>query len=399
MKKKIAAGVVAVIGMSAVSLSGCSFGADFKKAEQWRQKAEEMAVEYIEDKYDVDDVEVKSSKSDKSSNGSFSTNILPKTLVTLDVDGDKVHVYVDASKDEDENIADDYQKDEIIEALRQIAEANTEDEIQEFSVEYAQRGSMLRTQYMLHDKYEADEDASVEEKVEALKDVFNSKGDKGMYKSSSSVYPNIEIYMSFVTDDIDGLASETRYLSKDVYGFESMELYEIAFKSKSDLKKMDIEEYQSYNLHFNKYSVLMNGYTSFQKRDGYSGELKSSKYEFVEGDEFDYILVNCAPEDFKITRRDSEDTSVTKGSKKLEIISDTYKIEYPEGTQIVFLIDADEAKDVEIAMDCTWINVGGSKVDKLVSFGPQDVEVEGYKVYDYGLFGQIENVELFLARK
>ncbi len=98
-------------------LTGCISEEERAQAEAWRAQAEKNAVSYIEEKYGFKATVVDSAT--QKTESLFSAKYTSKTLVTMEYEGKQFKVLVDGEEEYMDEAADNYQKAELVEAVKE----------------------------------------------------------------------------------------------------------------------------------------------------------------------------------------------------------------------------------------------------------------------------------------
>ena len=114
-KNKSMAGFL--LGMTALLLTGCISEEERAQAEAWRKQAEKNAVEYIEEKYGFE-AKVLESETQKRSD-LFGAKLTSTALVTMEYDGKQFKVLSDGIDEYKDEASDNYQKEELVAALKE----------------------------------------------------------------------------------------------------------------------------------------------------------------------------------------------------------------------------------------------------------------------------------------
>ena len=106
-----------LLGMTALLLTGCISEEERAQAEAWRKQAEKNAVEYIEEKYGFE-AKVLESETQKRSD-LFGAKLTSTALVTMEYDGKQFNVLSDGADEYTDEASDNYQKEELVAALKE----------------------------------------------------------------------------------------------------------------------------------------------------------------------------------------------------------------------------------------------------------------------------------------
>lgn len=321
-------------------LPGCTKNAAQGKA--WREYAKEKAVDFVCDKYDFDedDIEIKSVKSWSEGTDviSFTTYDYPLTWVKMEYDGVEFTVELDASTKDNDWTKDDYQKEEIIEALKSVVEDESDLDIEKIEISYADYAYQYPG-FQVHNKYEVSKKASTEEKIEALHTVFDY--DYGeVLGAQNQTYHTVSIYISVIGEDKDVVENDCKRLGQ-LLNFVEMNVYELSFTNKSVMKEAGDDIFETYNADRLAYSFALDAIASYVKSEKYLN-FDAVEYIHCEIEGFDCVVVGCSPDDVEISSKKNDDEITEKFGKTYETASKMYEVSFPEDAKVVIFVDQDD---------------------------------------------------------
>lgn len=228
IRGKLWLGLYAAVGAMVLLCAGCG-DENADEARGWRRNAAENAVQYVQQKYGFQENEIEVLDADSTrSYGLFSSSSRPETMVSLRARGVDIVVDISGENTGDLDGADNYQKDQIQKALREVVEEYSFYDVIDCEISY---GLYMDEPYMLRDLYDADDDSTITEKQEALFAVFGKEGE-----TKSTNIPSVEILLCHVEGVDMGLDSETMFLAEDVLGYNSVTIHSVAFVSENAVR-------------------------------------------------------------------------------------------------------------------------------------------------------------------
>lgn len=250
-------------------LVGCGNSENVANTKKWQSTAKKKAVEFIKEKYGID-AEVVGIRSAKGSSDflSFPDNT-PCTYVSMTANGKNFVVETRGDVEDNDETKDNFQQEEICQAVREVVEELSQFEVKYVDVYY--RTPYSSQKFLAHDKYEVFPNASAQEKADAINKVFNkqyshNKGD------ASQGYSTVVIRVCFIGNDLDAMAEETRYLEQDVFKIELVDLFEVACKDDKSL--CEVEKIFDGTLYVaSTAEEYLNGYTKYDKQANYLGKV------------------------------------------------------------------------------------------------------------------------------
>lgn len=146
---KIRKKILGAVMISALAiLVGCGNNENAVNTKKWQTTAKKKAVEYVKEKYGID-AEVVGVQSAKGSSDflSFPDNT-PNTYVSMMANGKKFIVETRGDVDDNDETKDNFQQEEICQAVREVVE-----ELSQFEVKYVDvyfRTPYSREKYLAH---------------------------------------------------------------------------------------------------------------------------------------------------------------------------------------------------------------------------------------------------------
>lgn len=116
MKKRLVRSCLLLISMLCL-LTGCISEEERAQAESWRRQAEKNAVAYIEEKYGFE-AQAVDSETQKVAD-LFGARLTSTTLVTMEYEGLQFKVLLDGEEEYMDEAADNYQKEELVVAIKE----------------------------------------------------------------------------------------------------------------------------------------------------------------------------------------------------------------------------------------------------------------------------------------
>lgn len=386
MNRKLLSTLMAGSFILPLALGACSF--NFGEARKWREEASKKAVEYVSDKYDIDedDIKVLNTFSKQSYDlGNFASSNTPTTYVELKYDDIKFYARVNPNDKDDSQYTDSFQKDIICEAIEEVIEAQSDLDIERIDIRYAFL-SRQEPEYLVHEIYDVTDKASIEEKAAALCKVFNYQYDAVPGDSKKGEY-EVNIVVSYITDDVYSMTEEMDYLTNDYLLFDCMNLTEIAFKSRSDMKEVPDDDF-SYLSFPNGYTILMNGISMYHKGGpGYLGERTDYLYQECNIGGYTCVITGCSPEEVTITTEEETASTLDIRGSVWKFASSKITVDIPSGAIIQVYLDADDYdKNVSIASHSYRYNYTGDLKDSYQVIQIDDFyhSAEGYYYLEVG---------------
>ncbi len=335
---------------SAVVFAGCSTNG--AQGREWRKIAKDKAVDFVCEKYDFDedDLKIKNVRSRREGHDEFSITYTecPETWVTMSYEGKEFIVEVNAAEKDDDLSKDNYQQEEITKALTDIIKDESDLDIKDVCIKYSYNAYQY-PKYLVHDKYEVSKKADNEEKIEALMEVFNYEYDK-ILGSPNKNCEEVFIYIATIDEDADDIERDIEKLS-GMLKFTELELFELSFENKSMMKEAGEDIYVAYRAEYIEYGYYLNAVGHFHGQEKYKAELNVKEYEKCEIGEFTCIVIGCDPDDVSIKAKDNDSKITAKFGSEYKTVSDMYIVDMPEDAQLFIYLDSDEYdSDVSIAV-------------------------------------------------
>lgn len=389
MKKAVTGILITTMLLSTAGLTGC-FCKNKEKVPGWIEDGKKIAIDYLEDKYDTDDIEIIDAKCQTYAGHNFETIYSPNVIMKAEVDGEECTVYVKNNGDDDDDVVkDDLQKEQITKDIEDIISESTDMNVKEIRIEYA-FDSSTRLDGLVTERYDVKKKASKEDKIKALRRIFVDEQDKFNGRMESV---QIVVQLFCIEDNVEGMGDDIDFIVRNVFGFENVDFYELAFKSDKDYKalKDEIGIYPAYSMP--TYGESLNGYAHLAKSTGYKGKMDVESYTFVEGKEFNYLVVNADPDELNMeSKKASKDTFEASG-KKYDVISKEYTIDIPADAEVYIFVDDEDVKVVD-----EYKKTSGNKGDHDGIAYYFSTEKERVNVYQVGRFGEGE-VTFYLVEK
>ncbi len=365
-------GIIRIIALwiifgTSIFCTGCT--KNNSEASQWRKLAKTKAVDFVVEKYGFEKskIKIKDVTSLSTSQDIFDfPSATPLTYVKIKYEDKDFLLVTDGSSQSQVDTRDNYQKDLICDAIEDVIKNISIHPITDVETSY--RVPTEQEEYLAHNIYEVSKDATLEDKITALQEVFNYQYNHEP-KEAGNGYTDVSICIFFSTAETEAMEQETFVLGGELLGIENLDLYEFAFIDEKSLTKQKSTLLQHYPLYTN-YALFLNQATHFSKEPGYLGSVDSEKYTHTYLNGYECVLINCNTEEASINILSSEQRFVPDYGAGKQTISELFCINAPEDARIIVYIPEEVfGKNVAIGKDYYATRPGGNKIKRRTIIG------------------------------